>query len=57
MGIESAVTEQTDKVSSKIGVCPRVVATEKPEKNARVPVNIFNMSTKVMAISQKYVIC
>ena len=45
--------EQTDKASRKIGVCPRVVAMDKPGKNARVPVRILNMSSKVMAIPQK----
>ena len=56
-GIESAVTEQTEKASSKIGVCPRVVAMDKPGKYARVPVRIFNMSAEVMTIPPKSVLC
>ena len=36
---ESAITEQTENASSKIGVCPRVVAVNKAGRNARVPVN------------------
>ena len=47
---ESAITEQADTASSKIGVCPRVVAVNKAGRNARVPIKIFNMSAKVLTI-------
>ena len=39
---DSAVTEQTQRASSRIGVCPR------GEKSQRVSVRIFNMSAKVL---------
>ena len=55
--IESAVTEQTENVSSKIGVCPRVVSLNKPEKTVRVPVRIFNMSAKTLTIQPKSLLC
>ena len=38
---ESAITEQVDNTSTKIGVCSRVVAVNKAGRNARVPVKIF----------------
>ena len=47
---ESAITEQAENVSSKIGVCPRVVAVNKAGRNARVPVKVFNMSAKILTI-------
>ena len=46
MVIDSAVSEQTEKTSNKIGVCPRVVAMDKPGKNARVSVCVFNISAR-----------
>ena len=48
--IDSAVTEPTDRASSKLGVCPRVAALNKPGKNARVSIRIFNMSAKVLTL-------
>ena len=54
---ESAVTEQSENASSKIGVCPRVVALNKPGRNARVPVKIFNMSAKVLTIVPRTLLC
>lgn len=47
---ESAITEQADRASSKIGVCRRVVAVNKAGRNARVPVKILNMSAKALTI-------
>ena len=55
--VETVVTEQTEKQSSKIGVCPRIVNLDKPERNARVPVKLFNMSAKVLTIPPKAVLC
>ena len=55
--MESAVTEQTDTASSRIGVCPRVVTLNKPGKIDRVPVRIFNMSAKVLTIPPKSILC
>ena len=54
--INSAVTEPTDRASSKLGVCPRVVALDKPGKNARVPVRVFNMSAKVLTLQPKSIL-
>ena len=54
---ESAITEPADNASSKIGVCPRVVAVNKPGRNARVPVKLFNMSAKVLTIPPRALLC
>ena len=55
--VDSAVTEQTQRASSRIGVCPRVVALVKGEKYQRVPVRLFNMSAKVITIKPKSDLC
>ena len=55
--VETVVTEQTDKASSKIGVCPRIINLDKPGRNARVPVKIFNMSAKVLSIPPRAILC
>ena len=55
--VDSAVTEPTDRASSKLGICPRVVALNKPGKNARVPIRIFNMSAKVLTLQPKSLLC
>ena len=55
--VDSAVTEQTQGASSRIGVCPRVVSLDKGEKCQRVPVRIFNMSAKVLTIGPKSDLC
>lgn len=54
---ESAVTEQSEKASSKIGVCPRVVKLNRQGKTARVPVRIYNMSAKVITIAPRSLLC
>ena len=54
---EAAVTEQSDKASSKIGVCPRVVRLNRQGKTARVPVKLYNMSAKVVTIAPRSVLC
>ena len=55
--VDSAVTEPTDRASSKLGICPRVVALNKPGKNARVLIRIFNMSAKVLTLQPKSLLC
>ena len=55
--VDSAVTGQTQGASSRIGVCPRVVALDKSEKYQRVPVRLFNMSAKVITIKPKSDLC
>ena len=55
--VETAVTEQTEGASSKIGVCPRVVSLDKVGNKQRIPVRIFNMSAKVTKIKPKAALC
>ena len=55
--VDSAVTEPLDRASSILGICPRVVALNKPRKNARVPIRIFNMSAKVLTLQPKLLLC
>ncbi|MCW4346603.1 MAG: pol polyprotein, partial [Candidatus Thiodiazotropha endolucinida] len=55
--VESAVTEQSEESTSRVGVCPRVVALNKPGKSARVPVKIFNISAKAVIIPAKTPVC
>ena len=55
--VETAVTEQTNGASSRIGVCPRVVSLDKAEKSQRLPVRIYNMSAKVLTIKPKDNLC
>lgn len=55
--VQTAVTETTDGISSKVGVCPRVVNLDKPGKNGRIPVRLFNMSAKVVTIPPRSPIC
>ena len=55
--IETAVMENTETASSRIGVCPRVVALDSPGQNQRVPVRIFNMSAKVITIKPHTPLC
>ena len=50
MDAESAVTENTETVTSRLGVCPRVVALDKVGSYQRVPVRVFNMSAKTMTV-------
>ena len=55
--VETAVTEQTEGASSKIGVCPRVDSLDKVGNSQRIPVRIFNMSAKVINIKPKSALC
>ena len=49
-GIEAAVTEETEAVSSRMGVCSRIVSLDSPGKYQRVRVRLFNMSAKILTI-------
>lgn len=55
--VETAVTESTDKASSRMGVCPRVVALDKVGRNQRIPVRVFNMSAKTLQIRPQAPLC
>ena len=55
--VETAVTEQTQGASTRIGVCPRVVSLEQPGRNQRIPVRVFNMSAKILTIRPDSHIC
>ena len=47
--VEAAITEPFEpSTGTKVGICPRIVSLENPGKTSRVPVRIFNMSTKVL---------
>ena len=51
--IESSVSEPIEQGSlTKVAVCPRVVILNNPGKTSRVPVKNFNMSAKVVTLSQ-----
>ena len=55
--IDSVITEQTPGVSTRIGVCPRVLSLTKAGKSQRVPVRIYNMSAKPINIRPNSDIC
>ena len=55
--VETAVTEPTNHVSNKIGVCPRVVSLIASCKTQRVQVRIFNISAKTLSIPLKSTLC
>ena len=42
---------------SRISICPRNVSLNNPGKTSRVPVRLFDMSTKVVCIPSKSNIC
>ena len=48
--VETVVMENSENVSSRLGVCPRVVAFDKAGQNQRVNVPVFNMSTKAITV-------
>ena len=56
-GVEAAVTEHTQGASSRIGICPRVVSLEKPGRNQRISVRVFNMSAKILDIKPDSQLC
>ena len=49
--VETAVTENSESESSKLGVCQRVVALDKAGPNQRVHVCVINMSAKAITVS------
>ena len=55
--VVSAVTETAKGVSSRIGVCPRVVKLDPKGKNQRVPVKIVNVSTREVQIEPRTPLC
>ena len=55
--VETAVTENTETASSRVGVCPRIVALDKTGQNQRVPVRLFNMSAKAITIKPHTPLC
>ena len=55
--IETAVTEQTESASDRIGVCPRVVSLQSSSRNQIIPVRIFNISAKAITIKPQTTLC
>ena len=55
--METAVTENSESASSRLGVCPRVVALDKAGQNQRVHVRVFNMSAKAITVSPHTTLC
>ena len=55
--IESAIMEQNEGASNRLGVCPRVVSLEKTGTYQRVQVRMFNISAKVVIIKPKSDLC
>ena len=55
--VESAITEQTEGASTRIGVCPRVVSLNKNGNYQRVTVKVFNISAKVLTVKPKTPLC
>ena len=49
--VETALTEMSESASSRLGVCPWVVALDKAGQNQHVHVHFFNMSTKAITVS------
>ena len=57
MEYNEAVTEQSEKASDRIGVCPRVVSLNSSGRNHRVPVRIFNISARPLIIKPQTLLC
>ena len=55
--VETAITEQNEGASTKIGVCPRVVSLNKNGTDQRVIVKMFNISYKVLTVKPKTPLC
>ena len=51
------MTEPTGDGTSRVSVCPRVVALNKPGTSARIPVKVFNMSARPVTIPAKSPVC
>ena len=53
-----AVTEHTDSsLSGDLTICPRVVSLKTAGKAVRVPVRVCNLSTRVVQIPPKSILC
>ena len=55
--MESAVTENTEGASIKLGICPRVVSLQSPGKYQRVPVRLYNMAASPITIKPNSCLC
>ena len=55
--VETAVRDNSENVSSRLGVCPRVVAFDKVGQNQRVNVPVLNMSTKAITVLPHTTLC
>ena len=55
--VETAVRENSENVSSRLGVCPQVVAFDKAGQNQCVNVPVFNMSTKAITVLPHTTLC
>ena len=51
--VETAITEQTEGASSRIGVCSLFVWLNKNGNYQRVTVKVFNISAKVLTVKSK----
>ena len=54
---ESAVKENTETATSRLGVCPRVEALDQVGSYQQLPVRVFNMSAKTMTVTPQTVLC
>ena len=56
--MHTAVTEHTDSsLSGDLTICPRVVSLKTPGTAVRVPVRVCNLSTRVVEIPPKSILC
>ncbi|KAH3839586.1 hypothetical protein DPMN_113018 [Dreissena polymorpha] len=57
--VDAAVTEicSDDHCSSRVNVCPRVVTVNKHGSFARIPIKLFNMSSKPVTVPERAMIC
>ena len=55
--VESAITENTEAASSRLGVCQRVVVLVKVGSYQRVPFRVFNISARPITISPQTTLC
>ena len=55
--METAVTENSESASSRLGVCPPVVALDKAGQNKHVYLRFFNMSAKAITVFPHTTLC
>ena len=55
--VETAITENAEAASSRLGVCPRVIAIDKAGQNQRVSVRVFNISAKTFTVTPHTPLC